>query len=197
MLTLIHSPQSRSSRFIWLLEELGAPYEIEYVTIRRMDGSGGVDPRNPQPEGKVPALVHDGVLMDESSAIALYLTDLFPDAGLGAPIGDKERGRYLSWLAWSGAEAEPAIYAKISGQAETDPYQAKRYEQVCARIQKAMEAGPYMMGERFTAVDILMFSAFQFVGDFLPQGENVKRYLATVGARSALARSLAKDAAPD
>ena len=73
MLTLFHSPQSRSTRFLWLLEELGAEYEVEYVTIPRMDGSGAPDPKNPHPEKKVPALLHDGHLVTESVAVALYL----------------------------------------------------------------------------------------------------------------------------
>lgn len=60
MLTLIHAPLSRSSRIIWLLEELGAEYEIRYVDIRRWDGSGGPDENNPHPHKQVPALLHDG-----------------------------------------------------------------------------------------------------------------------------------------
>ena len=84
MLTLFHAPWSRSSRLVWLLEEIGVGYEICYCDIPRMDGSGARDPRNPHPDGKVPALLHDDVLVTESAAVALYLTDLFPEAGLGA-----------------------------------------------------------------------------------------------------------------
>ena len=67
MLTLYHAPQSRSSRFLWLLEEIGEPYTVEYVDIRRADGSGAPDPRNPHPDGKVPALLHDGQLVTEAA----------------------------------------------------------------------------------------------------------------------------------
>ena len=83
MLTLYHAPRSRSSRIIWLLEELGADYEIRYVEIPRMDGSGQPDASNPHPDKKVPALVHGDVLVTESAAVCLYLTDLHPDAGIG------------------------------------------------------------------------------------------------------------------
>src|SRR5690606_29280022 len=83
MIVLYHAPRSRSSRFIWLLEELGAPYRIEPVSIRRGDGSGALDTKNPHPHGKVPVVVHDGATIFESIAIALYLTDAFPDANLG------------------------------------------------------------------------------------------------------------------
>ena len=79
MITLYHHPRTRSSRFIFLLEELGAPYEIHRIAnIRRPDGSGGVDPENPHPHGKSPALKDGDTLVWESSAIALYLTDRFP-----------------------------------------------------------------------------------------------------------------------
>jgi len=61
MLTLFHAPRSRSTRFIFLLEEIGVPYEIKVINIRRSDGSGAVDPDNPHPLGKVPALIHDDV----------------------------------------------------------------------------------------------------------------------------------------
>lgn len=83
MLRLHHAPRSRSSRIVWLLEELKADCQIVYTTITRQDGSGDEDEANPHPDKKVPALVHDDVLITESSAIVLYLTDLFPEAGLG------------------------------------------------------------------------------------------------------------------
>jgi hypothetical protein len=89
MLTLVHAPRSRSSRFLWLLEEIGEPYDIQCVSIRRSDGSGALDPANPHPHGKVPVLKDGGAKMVfEQTAIALYLADRFPDARLGPAIGD-------------------------------------------------------------------------------------------------------------
>ena len=95
MLTLIHAPRSRSSRFLWLLEEIGAPYEIQYVSIRRSDGSGALDAANPHPHGKVPLLKDGATVVFEQTAIALYLSDKFPDAKLGPAIGDPREGRFL------------------------------------------------------------------------------------------------------
>ncbi|MEE4454901.1 glutathione S-transferase N-terminal domain-containing protein [Novosphingobium resinovorum] len=78
MITLFHAPQSRSSRIIWLLEELGTAYEIRPVSIfRPMTGEGQPDPANPHPDKRVPAILHDGALITESVAIALYLADAF------------------------------------------------------------------------------------------------------------------------
>ena len=92
MLTLFHAPQSRSGRIVWLLEEIGADYDIVYVDIfRAMTLTGARDPANLHPDGKVPALLHDEALVSESAAVALYLTDVHPEANLGASVGSPDR----------------------------------------------------------------------------------------------------------
>ena len=83
MITLFHRPKTRSSRVIFLLEELEAPYQIKLVTTRTRDGAGAMDPANPHPHGKVPAISDDGAIVFESPAIALYLTDKFRRTGSG------------------------------------------------------------------------------------------------------------------
>src|ERR1700753_3030491 len=108
MITLYHHPRTRSSRFIFLLEELGVPYEIHRIAqLRRPDGTGGIDPENPHPHGKSPALMDGETLVWESTAIALYLTDRFPQNGLGPVVGDSKRGAYVSWLAYYAGGVEP------------------------------------------------------------------------------------------
>ncbi len=109
MLTLYHAPKSRSSSILVLLDELGIldKIEIRRVTIPRQDGSGGRDPANPHPEGKVPYLVNGADHVRERGAIMLYLTDMFPEAGLGPLPGDPGRGQYLSWLSWYQGVLEP------------------------------------------------------------------------------------------
>jgi glutathione S-transferase len=113
MITLFHAPKSRSSRFIFLLEELGAPYEIKIVTIRRGDGSGALDDANPHPHGKVPAIQDRGETVFESPAIVAYLADAFPDAGLAPRPGEAGRGAYLTMLAYYGDVLEPAFVSKF------------------------------------------------------------------------------------
>ena len=123
MVTLYHLPQSRSSRFIWLLEELATPYEVRLVPMRRRDGSGqDPDPRyrTIHPHGKVPAITHNGVTVFESAAIALYLSDEFPAAGLGVPIGHPLRGPLLTWLAYYAGVMEPAFVGKALGFTTTN-----------------------------------------------------------------------------
>src|SRR5258708_40161027 len=114
MLTLYHAPRARSFRTLWLLEEIGSPYEIRTVSIRRGDGSGTRDSANPHPHGKVPALVHDGALIYETTAIALYLTDAFPDAHLGPKIGEADRGAYFPRLSFSTPAFNPPLPSNLS-----------------------------------------------------------------------------------
>jgi glutathione S-transferase len=110
MITLYHRTQTRSGSIVWLLEEMGIPYETKIVaSLRSADGSGARDPNNPHPHGKVPALADDGKLIFESGAIALYLTDKFPDAKMGPKIDDLKRGDYLSWLFYRPGVMEPAF----------------------------------------------------------------------------------------
>jgi len=196
MLTLFHAPWSRSSRLVWLLEEIGQPYEIVYCDILRMDGTGGRDPRNPHPDGKVPALLHDDVLVTESAAIALYLSDLFPRAGLGAPVGSPERGAWLTWLTWTVGELEPAFWARISGATDSDAQARARFDAVLARLTEALARGPWLMGQRFTAVDVMVGSALAWAREFLPADATLDAYLDRVLDRPANALATAKDGPP-
>ncbi|MFN3537529.1 MAG: glutathione S-transferase family protein [Brevundimonas sp.] len=192
MLTLFHAPWSRSSRLIWLLEELKADYQIQPCDIARMDGSGRRDPANPHPDGKVPALMHEGALVTESASIALYLTDLFPQSGLGAAPGDPDRAAYLTWLFWTTGEMEPAYWSRITG--ETDARTLAGYDAVNRRILTALQRGPYLMGRRFTAVDVLVASALSWGREHAPQSPRLDVYLKTVLARSANRRAQVLDA---
>jgi glutathione S-transferase len=198
MITLYHRPQSRATRFLVLLEELGAPYTIRSVTIRQRDGSGGADPANPHPHGKVPAISDDGVVVFESPAIALYLTDKFPENRLGPLVGDPLRGPYLSWLSYYGGELEPAFmckFMKIEAPRPTAGWAS--LEEVMPVILARLERGPYLLGDTFTAVDVLYGSTFALFGksDLLPKSPVIEAYARRFTDRPAFARAMAKEAA--
>jgi glutathione S-transferase len=197
MLTLYHSPMSRSGRIIWLLEELAADYQVVQVEIRRRDGSGGHDPKNPHPDGKVPALVHDGALITESSAIILYLTDLLPNSGtkLGPQIGDPERGPYLTWLAYYGDVMEPVYTLAWSGLADNPMLTAtfRGVAEVEARLIGTLEKTPYLLGDTFTAADLLVCSPFTFMPDSIPDNKAVKDWLQRCMDRAAYRTAYEKD----
>ncbi len=90
-LTLYHASPSRSSIVLWMLEEVGQPYDIKLIKL-----SGG-DNLKPDylainPMGKVPALAHRGTVITEVAAICAYLADEFPQAKLNIPVGTPKRG---------------------------------------------------------------------------------------------------------
>lgn len=192
MLTLFHAPRSRSTRFLWLLEELGAPYEVRTVGIYRShNNTGERDPANPHPHGQVPALLDEGVLITESAAIALYLTDKFPSAGLGPTVGDPLRGPYLSWLAYYAGVLEPSV-VNLWKQRQDDE-DKKIYSALDDRLRITLESSPWLLGDHFSAADILFISLLQFARQMLPPHAVYDDWLARASTRPALARALAKD----
>lgn len=192
MLTLYHSSKSRSTRMLWLLEETGEPYTIKHVTIRRADGSGGRDPNNPHPEGKVPALDHDGKLVRETGAICLYLTDAFPKVGLGPKVGEPDRADYLYWLFNYATDFEPIMIVRMTGAAE-NPIWQRFYDTAMARLISALKAGDYLLGSKFSAADILFSSAIHMMREQFPDDAVLDRYSERCLARPAYSRGMAKD----
>ena len=192
MITLFHGPKTRSSRFIFLLEELGAPYEIKIVNIRRGDGSGARDDANPHPHGKTPAILDDGALVFESSAIALYLTDKFPKAGIGPVVGDPLRGPYVSWLAYYAGVMEPAFVSQfLKHEVPRGTAGWVNSTEVMAFINATLAKGPYLLGEKFSAVDILMGTTFAlFLGSpLLAKTDLLEAYVKRMLERPAYARA--------
>ncbi|OWU86314.1 glutathione S-transferase [Oceanicola sp. 22II-s10i] len=199
MLTFYHSPQTRSTRILALLRDLGAleHVTVKTVTIPRQDGSGQRDPANPHPEGKVPLLDHDGTLIWETTAIALYLTDLFPEAGLGPRIGEPERGAYLSWLAWYGAVLEPVYILHNAGLSHPWVTAAIRgVPEAAERLTAAFADGrPWLLGESYSAADLILHSPFAFFPDSAPEDARVRDWIARCMARPAYRWAWERDAA--
>ena len=197
MLTLFHHPRTRSTRFIFLLEELGAPYDIHrLVDIRRADGSGAVDPDNPHPHGKSPALKDGDTLVFESAAIALYLTDKFPQNGLGPQVGDPDRGAYLSWLAYYAGVMEPAWMCKyMKWEAPRGTAGWVPVPEVMELVNATLAKSPYILGEKFSAVDILVGTTFARFLDtpMLARTELLDAYVKRVTGRPAWAKALQDD----
>jgi glutathione S-transferase len=177
MLTLYHSPGELSSRMVWLLEELQADYELVITPFPKADGSGA-DPRNPHPHGYTPALMHDGHLVTETGAIALYLTDLFPRSEVGVPVGHPLRGAYVSWLFYQVGMTEPLVNMKAAKLLEHFAPYARLNDAMMEHIGQTLAAQPYILGERFTAVDILYMDLFRRVRPLLGASEVIDAYLA-------------------
>lgn len=202
MLKLVHAPMSRSSRILWLIDEMGIGdrVEVQQVRIRRFDGSGARDPANPHPEGKVPMLFHetgDGVArIMESGAVMLYLTALFPDSGLAPKPGTAKRGAFLTWLFWYGSVMEPVLTLAAAGVEH--PYVTaglRGVAEVNARLRAALEQGPWLLGEQFSAADLLCFSPYNWFRDALPDDPLIRDWVARCLARPSVARVRAMDQA--
>ncbi len=194
MITLYHSPRSRSTRMLWLLEELGVPYEVRQVSIfRPMSGEGAADPANVHPDKRVPAITHDGELVAESVAIVLYLTDAFSAAELGPATGQTGRGTYLTWLTWYAAEMERAMFAAMEGQLRGNPMKQRDYDAMIARLEGALAKSPYLMGRAFTGADLLVSSAINFARPAFPASALLDAYVQRCKARPAFQRAIALD----
>jgi glutathione S-transferase len=196
MLKFYHAPWSRSSGILWLLEELGTPYEIEMVDIR---AEGGVDEayRAIQPNKKVPAIVHDGVVVTERAAITIHLADAFPQAGLAPVVGDASRARYLTMNVYCDSVLDPAISAHAQGFAYTgNQFSFGLFDDMVDYVERVLTQSPFAAGDRFTAADTQLGSAVGYTMHMLkalPPRPAFIDYLARVTGRPAYQRAQAKD----
>lgn len=198
MLTFFHSPNSRSTSIISLIKEMGIEDRIttREVTIRRPDGSGARDPANPHPDGKVPCLQDDsGAVIYERAAVMLYLTDRFPESGLGPQVGDPKRGAYLSWLIHYQGVIEPQVmlqWAEV--EHETLTYMFGPFEDTIAHLDTALADGPWLLGDKFSAADLLISGMFVFA-KIKPEQERVRDWIKRCAERPAEKAAWAEDGA--
>jgi glutathione S-transferase len=199
MLTLYHAVPSRSAITRWMLEEVGEPYDIHLLDLQAGDNNKP-DYLAVNPMGKVPALDHDGVIVTEAAAICTYLADTFPKAGLNVPVGDKRRGPYLKWLFFGPSCIEPAITDRAFPRKE----EVRRstlghgdYDTVMDVLAKAVARGPYLLGEQFTAADVIIGSGLGWGMMFklIPERPEFTAYVARLDERPAAKRAKQKDEA--
>jgi glutathione S-transferase len=197
-LTFFHCPQTRSTGVYTLLEELGAPFDMHVVSLRAQDN------RKPEylavnPLGKVPAVRYGDAIVTEQVAIFIFLADLFPTAGLAPAIDDPLRGPYLRWLVYYAACFEPAIVdhhlQRDAAPGGMSPY--RDYETVIQTIFDQLAKGPYLLGEKFSAADVLWGTALGWTTAFklVPENEHVAAYVKRVGERPAAVKVAERDAA--
>lgn len=194
-----HAPRTRSFSILWLFEELGQPphQRIDLNLAKGDHKTKWYMAINPM--GKVPALVHDGTVITEAAAVAMYLADLFPDAGLAPKIGEAERGTYLRWIVFNQAAVEPAVadlaLKRDPGSPAMMPYGT--YDATIDALSGALAKGPYILGDRFSAADVIVGSGVRWMLMFklLPERRQFTAYADRLAARPALQRALAADKA--
>lgn len=195
---LYWSPQTRSSRAVWLLEEAGVKYEIENVDIRSPDRKDGAEFRDASPMGKVPALVDGAVSMSESAAIALYIADRYCSGTLAPAIDDASRGKFLYWMMYTPAVIEPAMSEKVNNVA---PNRGRSgwgdFDLMIATLEQALDNKTWLQGDRFTAADVMVGSSVVFMRMFglLPDSTTLGAYADRCLARPAYRKALALEEA--
>jgi glutathione S-transferase len=197
VVTLYHAAPSRGSIVHWMLEEIGRPFRFHLLDL----GKG--QQKDPaylavNPMGKVPAIVHRGAVITEVAAICCYLADAFPEAGLVVSIGDPGRGPYLKWLFFGPGCLEPAMADRMFKR-EPAPARALGYgdyDTTLDVVTRAVAPGPYLLGDRFTAADVVIGSTLRWglmVGA-VPERPEIVAYTSRLAERPALQRVQAKDA---
>jgi glutathione S-transferase len=195
--TLYHAPNTRSGGTRILLEELQADYELHVLDLKR-NAHRAPEYLAVNPMGKVPSIRHGGAIVTEQVAIYLYLADLYPEAGLAPPIGDPLRGPYLRWMAYYGSCFEPAIIDRSQKRAPAprgmSPY--ADFDTMLTTLTDQLARGDWMLGDRFSALDILWGTALTWMTKFelVPRLPVIQAYIDRVNARPAVVRGRAKDA---
>jgi glutathione S-transferase len=194
-LTLYTNPWSRGRVARWMLEEVGAPYEVRVLRYGPEMKSAAYRAINPM--GKVPALVHDGVVVTENAAICAYLADAFPDAGLAPP--PRERAAYYRWLFFGAGPLEAAMVNRALGVVATaEQERIVGYGTLAAVVDTLdahLSAHPFLAGERFTAADVFTGASIAWNVEFgtLERRPSFVDYAARLTGREAWRRASALD----
>jgi glutathione S-transferase len=190
---LYYMPRTRSSRALWLLEEIGAPYDLTEIR--------GAERRSQEhllrhPLGRVPALqLGDGVTMFESAAICLQLADLNPDAGLIGPVGSSERALVYQWVVFAVSELEGPLFRWIRelGEGVVESSARDRFADAAAAVQSVLAGRDWLVEDRFSVADVMCASVLQGAHGrgLLEPWPALEAYVQHAEARPAYARAAA------
>lgn len=195
---LHHAPMSRGNIAFWMLEEMGIPYRLNLLHLDRQDHKKP-DYLAVNPMGKVPALEHKGVVVTEVAAVCAYLADAFPEAKLAPKIDDPRRGIYYRWMFFAPGCLEMAVFDRMTGHTTPMP-SASGYGDYDTTIETAAQAvakGPYVLGEQFSAADVVLGShiIWGMMMKGMPERTEFTAYAQRLQARPAWQRTLAKNQA--
>ncbi len=196
-LTLYHAAPSRSSVVLWMLEEVGESYDLKLLSLNAEENRKA-DYLALNPMGKVPALKHGDTVITELAAICTYLADEFPTANLAVPIGTPRRGAYLKWLFFGPGCLEPAMIDRAAPRKEPGNRRMLGYgdfDTVINVLAAALAQGPWLMGEQFTAADVVIGATLRWGMQFklIPERPEFTAYTARIAARPAAQRAEARD----
>jgi glutathione S-transferase len=189
-------PRTRASRAVWLLEEAGLEYERVVVDIRDPASRADAEFLAVSPMGKVPALRDGDVALAESAAISLYVADRYPRAGLAPATDDPLRGVFLYWMFFAPGVMEPAMAEKVGGwEPNRGAHGWGDFDTMMKTLETGLADGPWLLGEHFTAADVMVGStaAFMRMFNILPECPVIGAYVDRCLARPAYQRAMAME----
>jgi glutathione S-transferase len=190
---LYYMPRTRSSRVLWLLEEIGQPYDLTEISGAERRSEAHL---RRHPLGRVPALeLGDGATIFESAAICLQLADLNPGAGLIGPVGSTGRGLVYQWVVFSVAELEAPLFRWIGelGEGVSDSPSHDRFADAAAAMQSALADREWLVEDSFSVADVMCGSVLQGANSrgLLEPWPGLEAYVQRGQARPAYARAAA------
>ena len=196
-IVLHHHPYSRAATVVWMLEEVGVPYELRFVDILK-GAQKAPDFLALNPMGKLPTLVDGDLVVTETAAIGLYLADRYAAGRLAPALDDPARGTYLRWSLFAPSVVEPGAMAKLQGW-DFKPGQAGwgSYESMITAMESAVAGREYLLGDRFTMADVVFGATLRYMLRFkmMEPTPTLAAYAERLGARPALVRADARNAA--
>ena len=181
---------------MWMLEEAGVAYERVLVDISDPSRKRDSEFALASPMGKVPALADGDVRLADSAAICLYVADRYPDCGLAPPVDDSQRGAYLFWMLYTPGVIEPVMSEKLHG---TEPNRVSNgwgdFDTMVETLENALHDSPWLLGESFSAADVMVGSSVIFMSAFnmLPESPVLRAYLERCTARPAYQVAMSAD----
>jgi len=196
-ITLFHHPYSRAANVVWMLEEIGVPYELRYVDLHAGEQKKAeVLALNPM--GKLPILTDGDAVITESAAIGVYLADRYALGRLAPALDDPKRGTYLRWSFFAPSVIEPGAMAKMAGWGFKEGAAGwGSHESMLAAMKSALEGRAYLLGDEFSMADAIFGGTVRYMLRFnmLEPHPLFTAYADRLAERPAAKRAEARNAA--
>jgi glutathione S-transferase len=195
-IVLYHHPFTRASGVVWMLEEVGAPYELRFVDIMK-GANKQPDVTNLNPMGKLPLLTDGDTVVTEAAAIGLYLADRYAPGTLAPALDDPRRGTYLRWSLFAPSVIEPGAVAKAQAwDFKPSSVGWGDHDTMIHTMESALERRDYVLGSTFSMADVIFGGTLHFMLRFkmLASTPLFAAYVERLQARPAHKRADARNA---
>lgn len=199
MIKLYAAPRTRALRVLWLLEELGLPYDLEIVEFKPTSNTFFIQDT---PTGKIPTLEDDTCVICESGAIVQYILEAYGAGRLEPQVKDANRGEFLQWIHYAESSAFGPLgnIVWLTQYRQDGPENTDLVADAISRAQTALmfvethlTDKDYLLGKNFTAADIMMgftLLAAQMLGQLGEDVPNLQTYLGRLMTREPLKKAM-------